>query len=349
LHIDGDRVGIWQLTYLNARRFGLRVDESIDERYDVRKSTEAAIKYLQFLEALYPKNPLFVVTAFYNSVPYVSKIIKSIPEGDEKAFYTVLNKDTKDFLLHLSTWNEWQHHFKTQKKNDVIAKEQKNWKGITVKDSIAIKVLAEFLGMEVGLMRIMNPTWVGTYLTSESENHPFYLTKDKASFINSHYDELLNFEKEKLEKEKKELAEFKKRMENDVPDPKKYRAVTYKVRSGDVLGLIAQRYNVKVSSIKKWNKLSSDRINIGQELVLYVSKSKKVDLPEEKVGNKIDLVKKEPKAGKGSYTTYVVKDGESLWIIARKFPGVSSENIMEWNGVSDKIKPGQKLKIYKGE
>ncbi len=195
----------------------------------------------------------------------------------------------------------------------------------------------------------MNPTWVGNYITSETESHPFYLPKGKASFVESHYDGYIKFQQEKIDKETKELAELKKRMKNDIPDPKKYKAVTYKVRSGDVLGLIAQRNGVKVSSIKKWNKLSSDRINIGQELVLYVPKNKKVDLPEEKAENKIEVVNKEPKPGKGTYTTYIVKDGESLWLIARKFPGVSSENIMEWNGVSDKIKPGQKLKIYGGE
>jgi len=44
----------------------------------------------------------------------------------------------------------------------------------------------------------------------------------------------------------------------------------YKVKSGDTLGHIAMRYGVGVSQIKKWNSLSSDKLKIGQKLVLYI-------------------------------------------------------------------------------
>ena len=44
---------------------------------------------------------------------------------------------------------------------------------------------------------------------------------------------------------------------------------------------------------------------------------------------------------------YTVKYGDNLWDIAKKFPGVSYTNIMQLNNLSetDKIKPGQQLKI----
>jgi membrane-bound lytic murein transglycosylase D len=42
-----------------------------------------------------------------------------------------------------------------------------------------------------------------------------------------------------------------------------------------------------------------------------------------------------------------VKPGESLWLIAKKFPGVSADNIMEWNEIDTDIRPGQVLKIFK--
>lgn len=44
--------------------------------------------------------------------------------------------------------------------------------------------------------------------------------------------------------------------------------------------------------------------------------------------------------------THVVKSGESLWSIAKKYKGVSEQDIMKWNKCSDKIRPGQKLIIY---
>ena len=45
--------------------------------------------------------------------------------------------------------------------------------------------------------------------------------------------------------------------------------ITYTVRSGDYLGRIAYKYNVSVANIKKWNQLRSDKINIGQRLIIY--------------------------------------------------------------------------------
>ena len=50
-----------------------------------------------------------------------------------------------------------------------------------------------------------------------------------------------------------------------------------------------------------------------------------------------------------SEKTYTVRNGDSLWSISQKFPGVSVQNIKNWNDISgNNIKPGTKLKIYKG-
>jgi len=58
--------------------------------------------------------------------------------------------------------------------------------------------------------------------------------------------------------------------------------------------------------------------------------------------------KKEEKLTSGFFW-YTVKNGESPYIIAKKFPGVSADDILRWNNIKDprKIKPGQKLKIKK--
>ncbi len=47
------------------------------------------------------------------------------------------------------------------------------------------------------------------------------------------------------------------------------------------------------------------------------------------------------------YTTYVVKKGDTLYSIAKGYPGVSANDIMQFNGISTNIKPGMKLKIPK--
>ncbi len=48
-----------------------------------------------------------------------------------------------------------------------------------------------------------------------------------------------------------------------------------------------------------------------------------------------------------SYTDYTVKAGDSLYSIAKKFPGMTAEKIMKFNGIGENIKPGMKIRIPK--
>ena len=59
--------------------------------------------------------------------------------------------------------------------------------------------------------------------------------------------------------------------------------------------------------------------------------------------------KKEKFIKQGSFETYVVKKGDSLWTISRKFKNVSVVEIKKWNNIWSvkSLKPGTKLKIYK--
>jgi membrane-bound lytic murein transglycosylase D len=49
----------------------------------------------------------------------------------------------------------------------------------------------------------------------------------------------------------------------------------------------------------------------------------------------------------GEFETYTVKQGDTIWDIMKRFPGVTESEIIQWNNISDaaKIKAGQQLKI----
>ena len=118
--------------------------------------------------------------------------------------------------------------------------------------------------------------------------------------------------------------------------------IRYRVKSGDYLGKIAEKYGVRVSSIKRWNRLKSSRLKIGQRLYIYPKRVPAI--PKKSVKNK--TTKSTPK---GDYNIYVVKKGDSLWTIAQKFKNVSMDDIKKWNNIWSvkNLKPGTKLKIYK--
>ena len=130
------------------------------------------------------------------------------------------------------------------------------------------------------------------------------------------------------------------------PLPKYFEAndrIRYRVRNGDYLGKIANRYGVSVSSIKRWNGLRSDNLRVGQRLTIYPGRAV-ASAPSSSSSS----TKKSSNAKKGDYTTYTVKKGDSLWLISQKYPQVSVAQLKEWNNIwsSKSLKPGTKLKIY---
>ena len=120
------------------------------------------------------------------------------------------------------------------------------------------------------------------------------------------------------------------------------RNIEYTVQDGDNLGSIARKNNVAVSDIKLWNELSDDNIQLGDKLI--VAKKLIVDNSQtiaEKSSKKEKLSKAERE-----HDHYYVKKGDSLFSIAKKYPGVSVSDIKKWNGINgNSLKPGMKLKI----
>ena len=120
--------------------------------------------------------------------------------------------------------------------------------------------------------------------------------------------------------------------------------IVYKVKSGDYLGKIAGKYRVSVAQIKRWNNLKSNDIRVGQKLIIYRGGNAPSSSASSANAKSSSSSSVDPNA---DYTIYTVKDGESLYLIAKKFPGVSAQNIMDFNRIGSNIKPGMKLKIPK--
>ena len=116
-------------------------------------------------------------------------------------------------------------------------------------------------------------------------------------------------------------------------------ATTYTVKSGDVLGKIAERHGCTVAQLKAWNGLTSNNIRVGQKLIVSAAASSSASSPQTST----------PAAAQsGEYTSYTVKSGDSFYSIAKNYPGVSAQDIMNFNGLSSsKIQPGMTIRIPK--
>ena len=118
--------------------------------------------------------------------------------------------------------------------------------------------------------------------------------------------------------------------EEDVGKEGRHHSQGFESGSGESLGKIADKYNVTISELKKWNSIKGNNIQAGKKLKIYSDK-------------KI-IAKTESKSNNDE--TYTVKSGDSLFSISKQFPGVSIDDIKKWNDISgDNIQPGMKLKI----
>jgi membrane-bound lytic murein transglycosylase D len=113
---------------------------------------------------------------------------------------------------------------------------------------------------------------------------------------------------------------------------------TYRVKSGDTLSEIAERYGVGLSQLRSWNNLSRRRhIYAGQKLAIYTRGGSKTEVAAEVPAPGDDMTK----------LTHVVSRGESLFSIGKQYD-VAVQDLMAWNSRgSSMIKAGETLVIYK--
>ncbi len=117
------------------------------------------------------------------------------------------------------------------------------------------------------------------------------------------------------------------------------RPTTYKVRRGDTLSGIADRYGMRLSELSGFNGLSTrSRIYVGQVLKLQGSASSSSGAAST------------PAAPTSTPTSYTVRSGDTLSAIATRF-GVSMSDLQRWNSIGNpsSIRVGQRIKVYGGK
>ena len=103
--------------------------------------------------------------------------------------------------------------------------------------------------------------------------------------------------------------------------------ITHKVKKGETLGGIAEKYKVSAANIRSWNNMKNNTIYAGGSLKIYTSAT---------ISTSHD----------SAFEYYTVKSGDSLWDIANKL-GLTVQGILTLNGMGNnsRIYPGQKLKV----
>lgn len=321
--------GLWQFMYPTGKFFNLEISSYIDERSDPYRATEAACKYLASLHQIY--GDWSMVLAAYNYGPgNVSKAIRRA--GGSTNYWEIRKYLPSETAAYVPAFYATLYLFEYAKEHNLKSKEKAisyyATDTVQVKRQLTFAQINETLNVDIEVLKFLNPQYK-LEIIPYIKDKKYVLTlplKDIGNFASN--EQLIyayaEMEDAKEEKPLQELIKFEEK-------------ITHRVRSGDNLSKIAAKHGVAESNLKKWNNLKSSRIQVGQNLVVYPKNI-----------NPVVAAKVRPSNEDNEETTYyIVKLGDSLWSIAKKFTNVSVQNIKEWNNIWSvtSLKPGIKLKI----
>lgn len=329
-------VGLWQFIYYTGRSYGLHSDWYVDERMDPVKSTEAAAKYIKSLYKMFGDWELAL--AAYNCGPgNVRKAIRR--SGYKKKFwdiYRYLPRETRgyvpQFVAITYAFNYAEEHNLEMADSEYLYPMATDT--IMVRNFMNLKTVGEMIDVCEEDMEFLNPAIKRKAVPQTTKYFSVRLPADKMEYFNTNRVEILDSASRTGKKELEYLAR------NSVGSTYGRDKVIHRVRSGDVLGRIAQRYHVRVSDIKKWNKLHSNTIRVGQRLNIWlVPNSYTATVAQKKPTVKQNMVVNGTKY-------HIVQPGDTLWDISKAYSDMSIEKLKKLNNLkTNNIKPGQKLVI----
>ena len=370
---DGS-TGLWQLNYFVAVRQGLICNATVDERRDLYKSTRAALNHLSDLNRLYGDWALTLVA--YTCSP--ASIARARERAGARAsfdqMYPFLPEGKRDFVPAFAAVAYVMSHAKQLALKQLAMEVMPLPDRIQLQEPLRFTHVANALGIPENQLRNMNPVCRTEIIPGIGMPVQLCLPKGYgprfAELKDSIYTLQMRKDAETKKPEPKPEATSAETNETPKPEPvkpappKPYAPPTgtmpliYTIKSGDNVGLIAQWHGIAVKDLREMNGLTSDRIKAGEKLKIYVpkadlSKYARIETMTFEEKQKLSGAKEpapvptKPQPAPAGYTLYTVKSGDNLWLIAKKYPGVTTEAIMKANGVDTKLQPGMQLKIPK--
>ncbi len=328
--------GLWQFMYSTGKMYGLDVSSYVDERSDPIKSTKAACAYLSKLYDIFGDWDLAL--AAYNSGPgNVNKAIRR--SGGYTNYWNIrrnLPRETAGYVpAFLATMYLFEYAEEYGIKKVKIDRPYFETDTVHVKELITFDHISELVGVSKEELELLNPSYkLGIIPKIENKNYVLRLPKNAIGKYVANEDVIYAHVKQDLKSKESPLPEMVQAQDR----------IRYKVRSGDYLGKIADRYGVGVSQIKQWNGLRSNNLRIGQRLTIFPRKPVTTSTP--KTSNSLASTSAQKSTGSDLFKVHTVQSGDSLWTISRKYPGITIDDLRKWNRISgNNLKPGTKLRL----
>lgn len=355
--------GIWQFMYGTGKLYGLEVNTFVDDRRDPYKATDAAARHFRDLYKIFNDWGL-AISAYNCGAGNVRKAIQR--SGGKTDFWGVapyLPRETQNYFpafigaLYMMTYHNLYGI------QPAMISIPLNVDTVMVQKELHFGQISAVLDIDIEEIKTLNPQYKKEIIPAYTQSFPLRLqSADVIRFIamedsiyRYHYDDFFNPARN---------LDVTTNANGDIVQvtPNKY----HTVKKGETLARIASKYGLSVSKLKSMNKLRSNSVRKGQRLLVkkgtttvikpaapalqdsttMVSDSLVVNVADSVQVNKDTVVNVVPTPKPQGDIVYVVRKGDTLSSIGRKYGKTSSE-IAKYNHITNvnALHVGQKIKI----
>lgn len=318
----GRAAGLWQFVPGTGRRFGLSQTWWYDGRRDIMASTRAALDYLEYLHRYFDGDWLHALAAYNSGEGTVKRaILRNKRKGKPTDYWSLdLPDETEGYvpkLLAISTLVANPEAYGVSL--DTIP-DTPYLQSVKVDSQIDLDLAAELAGISLEQIYRYNPGF-NRWATDPKGPHQLLIPVDKVDQFVSGLEEY----------PKSERISWKR----------------HTVKSGEVLGVIAEHYRTNVDLIRKVNGIRGNNIRAGHTIIIPVARK---DLSRYRLSANQRLKSTQNTKRNGYRLEYQVQTGDTLWEIARRYD-VGVQQLAAWNGMAprDPLRPGIKLVIWTKE
>jgi membrane-bound lytic murein transglycosylase D len=256
--------GLWQFMYPTGVQYKLKVSSYVDERQDPVRATIAACKYLSDLYTIFGDWDLAL--AAYNSGPgNVAKAIKR--SGGYRNYWNIRPFLPRETASYVPAFYATMYLFEYQEAHNLVPNAPQirffETDTIQVKKTVSFDQVSEKTGISSALIQFLNPSYKLAIIPFVAgKKYTIRLPRKNSFTFLENQTAIYELAREDAAKREKPLPKY---FEMD-------KRIRYRVRSGDFLGKIANKFGVRVSEIKRWNRMKTTQLKIGQRLSIYPKK-----------------------------------------------------------------------------
>ncbi len=340
--------GLWQFMIPTGRGEGLVIDELVDQRRDPYTSSDAAARYLKKLYKTYGDWSLAI--AAYNCGPgNVNKAVRRTEGGGSEGVWVIyphLPKETRGYVpcfiaaCYIMTYYDLHGIAPALATKPIIADT------VHVGRRIHFEQISEVLDIPMEEIQVLNPQYRKNVIPGDIRPYPLVLPSLQTYAYIANEDSIANHNAEKFGRRTVVVAGAQKSSSSNA---KEVSTISHKVKRGETLSSIAQKYGVTIQSIKDANNMKNNTVKRGQKLRIVkgasYTTSREPSKKVEKSTTKKSNTKKSTKKKNSGSKRHTVKKGESLWKIANRY-GVTVNALKRANNLkSENLKAGQRLTI----